>query len=333
MPAVSEIGSANVLESRNVTGQLHMSNSCSSRFSPIAVFAYNRPDHLEAMFNSLRGCEGFENSDITIFVDGSRSERDKPKVEAVRAFVADLNLANVSHVFQDRNQGLKESISQGVSALCSQHGRVIVLEDDLDFSPDVLLYFNEALDKYRNYQQVWSVCADMPDISDFKQRQQCLFLPTGNSWGWATWDRAWRHFSLNTPLDRRWFNSNTFKQRFGVHGLRDFPAMLRQATEGRVDSWFIFWNFAIIRHNGLSVYPPRPLILNRGLTAGTHGSFYNLFAIFPLEKNLGSFDFTLPDDPIVDFCALDAIVASPEWRMLRLNSVLGAAKRRLKWAK
>src|SRR2546430_6890298 len=98
------------------SGTLLMTAADDSRaLAPIAVFAYNRPDKLRALMDSLQACEGFESSQVTVFVDGPKRDRDRASVEAVQSSVRDLNLPNVSGSFQPANRGLRNSIFAGVS--------------------------------------------------------------------------------------------------------------------------------------------------------------------------------------------------------------------------
>ena len=56
---------------------------------------------------------------------------------------------------------MKNSIIAGVTQACEEHGRVIVLEDDLLLSPVALRYFNAALDRYADDPRVMHVSGYM----------------------------------------------------------------------------------------------------------------------------------------------------------------------------
>ena len=72
-----------------------------------------------------------------------------------------------------------------------EFGRVIVLEDDLITSPCFLDYMNEALEFYKDAENVASVNAYMYPM---KNLPDYFFLRCADTWGWGTWKRAWRYF-------------------------------------------------------------------------------------------------------------------------------------------
>lgn len=295
--------------------------------SPIAIFAYNRADKLAAMMQTLVRCHGFSSSPVKIFVDGPRSESDRDAVERVRQYVSTLNYDNISYSFRTENIGLRRSIYAGVTELCERFGKVIVLEDDFLLSPDIIVYFDEALRKYTNCFEIWSVCAYMPQVSELRRHDSALLLPTSHPWGWATWQRAWKNFDLDAPIDPRNLQSYAFRQRFNMYGLKDYAAMLRLATGGKLDSWFIRWNYLICTRNGLSVFPPRSLVMNDGYDGGTHASRWNVFSYFLHKESPNAFDFKLPDERLPDLWAIDGVVNSRESTLARWSARFGAIKR------
>ena len=48
----------------------------SESHAPIAIFAFNRPNHLANCLQSLERCVGLENSEGTIFIDGARNDQE-----------------------------------------------------------------------------------------------------------------------------------------------------------------------------------------------------------------------------------------------------------------
>ncbi|MCL2468832.1 MAG: hypothetical protein FWF24_01185 [Alphaproteobacteria bacterium] len=300
-------------------------------YAPIAVFAYDRVDHFEKMMASLRACHGFAQSPVTIFLDGAKGAQDAPRVEAMRSFARNLGLANVQLVEREKNMGLKASIFDGVSKLCRQHGKVIVLEDDLLVSPCILDYFNAALERYKDETRIWSVIGYQFDVPALRAYDKALILPFTHCWGWATWDRAFSKFSLDVDVPQRDFNSKTFQRFFDVGGVRDYTAMLKLAMQGRINSWFIRWYYTIFCRHGVSVFPPASYVANIGLGAGgTHASGLNPYHLLvrpaPLKEDL----VTLPATFCVDYWALDLMRKSWDAKVQKGISFLGRIKRILK---
>lgn len=295
--------------------------------APVAVFAYNRPDRLKAMVESLRLCHGFERSPITIFVDGPANESDRSSVDSVRAYVAELQYPNLEYVFAEKNNGLRRSVFEGVSAMIGRHGRAIVLEDDLVLSPIALDFFNEALDYYANDRRVWSVSGYISDVKPLRDYPRALILPYAHSWGWATWDRAWELFDLDArPRDEN-MRAASFRQAMDMNGFYPFRFTLARSAAGRVDSWYVHWLYTIVRHGGRSVFPPRRVVDNYGISGGTHGGRLNpherLVARPPLLDRVPSFQQA--DE--IDYFAVDLLKHCWEARVQRVIPFAGAMKR------
>ncbi|CAA0128233.1 Uncharacterised protein [Mycolicibacterium vanbaalenii] len=297
--------------------------------APVAVFAYNRPDRLAAMLASLQDCYGFPASPVVIFVDGPKHVSDEPSVAAVRSLVQDLALPNVSWSFQDSNRGLRNSIYAGVTDVIKQYGRVIVLEDDLVLSPIALHYFNSALQHYETAQRVWSVVGYAYDAPSLRGSSTTISLPFAHPWGWATWARAWNHFDLDNRPPTKELDSRAFRSAFDMNGLYPFTMQLKNSIEGRVNSWFIHWYYTVFQHGGVSIFPPRRILENYGLSEGSHGGALNPHDRLVKRPELLDAvpEFCEPDN--IGYAALDALIRSRELRVQRFIARAGSAKRTL----
>lgn len=300
---------------------------------PLAIFAYNRPESLKRLLGSLRECEGYDEAEVTIFVDGPRAPADQEAVAATRQVAESLAKPHWVIRADTVNKGLRRSISQGVTDVCNRHGRAIVIEDDLILSPVALRYFQAGLDRYENDPRVWSVCGYMYESPKLAARGGNFFLPMGHPWGWATWQRAWTQFDAmanpNAPVD-----SPTFRKQFDVFGLRDFSDMLSMAIEGKIDSWFIRWHYRIFQNGGVSLFPPVSHVHNGGLANGTHGSKLNPYAMLgPKISPLPSSVSDMPEEVAVDYAAIDTITASWDARLQKAISAAGRVKRQMRAAK
>jgi hypothetical protein len=305
-------------------------NSLGSDAAPIAVFAYNRPDKLDALMNSLQACHGFGASRVKVFVDGPKGDEDRPSVEAVQAAVRNLRLPNVSWSFQAANRGLRNSIFAGVSELVREFGRVIVLEDDLVLSPAALSYFNQALAHYSDARRVWSIVGYIYDAPTLRSSPATLALPFTHPWGWATWAHAWDRFKLDDRPAAECLRARSFESAFDMDGLYPFTTQLRSSIEGRVNSWFIHWYYTVFKHGGISIFPPRRLVDNYGLSSGSHGGPLNpherLVERPPLLNAVPQFC----DPENIDYAALDLLRRCRELRVQRFIAEAGTAKRRIK---
>ena len=237
--------------------------------TPLAVFAYNRPEHTDRALQALARCRGLERCELHFFADGARNAAAAPAVEATRAVLrrwADRLGARL--VEQPSNLGLARSIATAVTDLCARHGRVIVLEDDLVVSPDFVHYMLQALDRYQDDEQVMQI-GGLTLSPPHGWRPDAFFLPVTTTWGWATWQRAWRHFSWE-PAELP-SSEPAWHRLFNLNGSVDFDAMLQDRLAGRNSSWGILWWYTVSRRRGLVLYPTRSLVFNDGFDgSGVH---------------------------------------------------------------
>src|ERR1700724_1178578 len=162
--------------------------------APIALFAYNRPFHLRQTVEALQKNDLASRSHLHIVCDAAKSPVDHQSVQDVRTYARKVDgFARVFVREQARNLGLANSIISGVTNLAGEHGRVIVLEDDLVTSPWFLRFMNEGLEFYADEPRVASIHGYVYPVKG--ELPETFFIRGTDCWGWATWDRAWSCFN------------------------------------------------------------------------------------------------------------------------------------------
>lgn len=232
--------------------------------APIALFAYNRPVHTRQAVASLRSNPLAAQSELFIFADAPTTSRAEPAVQAVRDYLRTIDGFKAVHIVeQSENRGLAKSIIAGVSQLCRDHGRVIVMEDDLVTSPHFLEYMNAGLARYQHDEDVMQIAGYMFPVR-LPLQEDALFLPFISSWGWATWERAWQHFDPLAQDYARLAADSGLRQRFDLNGRYKYFRMLQAQQQGRVDSWAIRWYLSVFMRAGKVLYPKTTLVRNLG---------------------------------------------------------------------
>lgn len=237
--------------------------------APVVLFAYKRPVHTRRALEALAGNPEFEHSALHIYCDAARSPADEGAVDQTRELVRAFVHPNKQLVEAQTNQGLARSVIAGVTALCERYGRVIVVEDDLLVAPTFLDYMNRALDRYAHDPGVMQVSGHMFPIG--LPTTDSVFLPLTTSWGWATWQRAWRQFDAGASGVARLRQSLGARYRFDLDGSFPYYAMLTDQLAGTVDSWAIRWHLAVFLASGRVLFPSRSLVENVGFDgSGAH---------------------------------------------------------------
>lgn len=241
--------------------------------APIAVFAYNRPDHLRRTLCALVACDGFADAPVTVFCDGPRAPDQAEAVAAARDVAREILGSGADLRLAASNRGLARSVIGGVTELVNLHGRVIVVEDDFDLAPIFLRYMNDTLDRYAADERVYQVSGHMFDVPAFRGRETAVILPFITTWGWGTWARAWSAFDPQATGWQKVMEDRALRRQFNLGGVYDYAEMLRRQMEGRRDSWGIRWYWSTFRAQGLAVFPPATLVRNTGQDgSGTHGA-------------------------------------------------------------
>lgn len=244
-----------------------------SSLAPIALFVYRRPAHTRRLLDSLARNPEAARSQIWVFCEGARDASVAGEVEATRRLVRTHPLAPSFRIVErETNLGCAASIVRGIGEVLAVSDRLIVLEDDLELAPGFLAYMNEALARYADVPRVMQVCGyAFPGIAPSRSADDAMFLPVVNSWGWATWRRAWALYDDGSS-NVDWLDRFVWRQyRFDLHGAYRYRRMLHLRQSGAIDAWDICWYLSVFRADGLCVYPRRSLIANHGFDgSGTH---------------------------------------------------------------
>jgi hypothetical protein len=239
--------------------------------APIALFTFKRPEHTARTLEALARNPEFARSELHIFCDGSRRPDEDAAVEATREVARKCVHPNKMIYEAPANRGLAASIVDGVSRLCAQHGRVIVVEDDLVVAPVFLDFLNRGLDRYSGDEQVMQISGHMFPVEFPPSDDDAVFLPFTTSWGWATWQRAWSHFDPAMLGYNKVSKDRVVRRRFDLDNSYPYLAMLKKQKAGKIDSWAIRWYLSVFLRDGLVLFPRRSLVNNEGFDgSGTH---------------------------------------------------------------
>ena len=246
--------------------------------APIAVFAYNRPDHLRRTVEALAANELAAASDLHVYSDGPRNEAAVALVRAVRDWLPQIRGFNSVRVVQRSNNfGLAQSITSGVTELVNAHGRVIVLEDDMVTSPYFLRYMNEALELYAETPEVVSIHGYVYPVNG--PLPETFFLRGADCWGWATWRRGWAIFDADGKGLLAELEQRGLVREFDFGGSVAYTRMLRNQIDGKNDSWAVRWYASAFLADKLTLYPGRSLVQNIGNDgSGRHCGVTNTLA-------------------------------------------------------
>lgn len=239
--------------------------------TPLAIFTYNRPAHTRQMLESIAVCRRQDECRIFLFSDGPKTSEQEQVVQATRAVLREgMDRLGAQLIEQPVNLGLARSIVEGVTELCDEFGRVIVLEDDMIVSPRFLDYMITALDRYQDDDRVSQVSGYMHPV-DHPAHPDAFFLPLTTTWGWSTWKRAWELFRWDVKEASVDLQDQAFRLAFDLDGAYPYSRMLEDCLAGRNDSWGIRWWWSVFKAGSVVLHPRHSLVWVGGFDGtGTH---------------------------------------------------------------
>ena len=268
-------------------------------FAPIALFVYNRPEHTRRTIKFLQQNLLAEESRLYIFSDAAKGIDNQSLVDEVREFIRTVDgFKHIEIIERQSNLGLANSIIDGVSRLVKDYGKVIVFEDDLISSMYTLTYFNDALNRYQNEDKVMHIGAYMYPLKE-ENLPETFFYRAATSWGWATWDRAWKHFEPDIDLIISRFDQEK-KHQFSIEGTMNFWKQIQEFKSGKNNSWAIRWYASIFLRGGLTLNPSNSLINNIGHDgSGIHSGMNDIYHVIINPRPIQSFPEKIEEDQLV----------------------------------
>ena len=196
----------------------------------------------------------------------------------VRKYIRTITgFRNIHITEREHNWGLAKSIIEGVSSQIAIHGKVIVLEDDLITAPYFLKFMNDALEMYKDDEKVGHIQGC--DFTQDTSLPDTFFIKWTGSWGWATWERAWKHFNPDGKALLRQLEERKLTYKFDFNGKYGYTRMLRRQIEGKNNSWAIRWNASLFLDDMLSLNVGKSLVQNEGFDgSGTNCGGGGLYA-------------------------------------------------------
>lgn len=239
--------------------------------TPIIIFAYNRPAHLQRLIDSLHQNPECTDTDLYVYADGAKIDGDA-NVDAVRDVINKIEgFRSVTQIFRDKNIGLAANIIDGVTSTINQHGAAIVLEDDLVVTPHFIKYMQAALNHYKD-ANTFSIAGYTPPVDIPNDYQYDTYAVMRNcSWGWATWQDRWNRVDWDVKDFAEFFADDNAVNDFNKAG-NDLSTMLLKQQKGQIGSWSIRFCYASFRLQMPTIYPVKSFVIN----GGTDGSGSNI---------------------------------------------------------
>ena len=233
--------------------------------TPILIVTFNRPDFLKIVISVL---EKIKPKKIYFKIDGPRqgNKNDEEQILKTKKIINQIRWKCKKLVFQSKkNLGSRDNPIKGINWLFSLEKKGIILEDDCIPDKSFFNFCEKLLRKYENNRNV-SMISGRNNLEKTNIASSYYFT-FGNTWGWATWRRAWK---FNDVKLKNW-NNKKLKKNF-YKNLKDYPIFLQiledrcsKIKKNKINSaWDYQWFFSSISRNMLGVIPRVNLVKNIG---------------------------------------------------------------------
>ena len=183
--------------------------------APIGITVYNRLDHTKRLFNSLLSNELAENSEIYIFCDFQKSDKDIETVNGVRDYVKSLSGFKKKHlILRDRSFGMRKNTIDGVNYIFEKHEKLIWLEDDKKLSPYFLKYMNEGLEFYKDEERIMSISGYAFPTKRIECSDSAVITRLMICWTWGTWKNRWQYFNNDISIMKKFTRKMKYEFNF-----------------------------------------------------------------------------------------------------------------------
>ena len=265
------------------------------KFSPVVIFAYNRPDHLLNLLTSLSTNPELKNTDGYIFIDGPKGDIDlKRNQKTLEVAKREWQFKNKTIIQRESNLGLKQNILEGLTEICKKFDSFIVLEDDLKVSSNFLKYMNFSLNEFENNKIIQHVNGYNYKNQILKSNhiyQSSILFP----WGWGTWSKYWSSFISNPENFQvnkiKNLSSKSIKD-FNFYNLSGLMDQLEKNENKKLETWAVYWYQFVFLNGGLATTPGKSFTQNFGFDGSGQNSGNNKMFRTDFSKS-DNFNFIL----------------------------------------
>ena len=237
----------------------------------VLIIVFSRPDKFRKVLEPLKIVKPPR---LYIAADGPRknNKNDKIRCKETRDIVKEIGWeCDVKTLFRDNNLGCEKAVSSSITWFFENEEDGIILEDDIIGDISFFSYCEKLLDYYKNDEKIMHIGNN--NVHNNNSLDSYYFCSIGNSWGWASWKRAWKYFDLELSKYSYEEIRNSINNIFDDEIFRRFwiNCGFNMKTNTKKAVWDMSWIICMMINDGLSVYPNQNLIKNIGFDdSATH---------------------------------------------------------------
>lgn len=239
--------------------------------SPVLFLIFNRPIETSEVFSRIRE---YRPRKLFIAADGPRSNSpdDQELCAETKLIIERIDWdCKINTLFREDNLGCKRAVESAISWFFEHVQEGIILEDDCVPHGNFFHFCHELLVENRHNEKIALIAGFNPiDSRDFSHEYR--YSSYAGIWGWATWKRAWEHYSptfdgLADFLDSARLNQILNSPEEAAYWSETF---LKESVQNQ-RSWAYPWLYSWWRRGAKGILPTVNLVSNIGFgAAATH---------------------------------------------------------------
>lgn len=280
---------------------------------PVVIFTYKRIDNVIRIIDVLREIEAKK---VYLFSDMSKDDDSRKMIYQNREQLSKLFNWDVEliKVFREENYGVYRQIGIGACEIFQKEEQCIFIEDDNLPTKSFFFYCQQALEKYKNYQNVGLICGTNYYGETNFSNYDAYFVKALLPCGWASWSDKFLSFYDKdlSYIDKKGSKKDYIKL-YSNHrlGYQQYESIKNERKRFLKTGTFISWDYhlisSIMRNNLLVLSPSKNLITNVGVDEYAIHDPKKLKNKNPMTRrfcNVPNYDYlfpmNLPDKAIVD---------------------------------
>lgn len=275
----------------------------------VLFLVFNRPEPTRRVFEAIRKARPRR---LYVAADGPRPDRagEAELCAEVRRIASNVDWpCEVKTLTREHNLGCKHGVSSAIDWFFTQEEEGIILEDDVLPQPSFFTYCEKLLPRYRYDDHVSMISGCNLLGKNFRSQDSYFFSRYMHVWGWATWRRAWSHFSVTME---GWPSFASSAKLDAVvcgrrNAARHWSKVFDDVKCGKIDSWAYPWVHAGWMNDMVAIIPSHNLVENIGFGPdATHTTGAVPAAV--REAGTGEMTFPLRHPERTSIAAADPII-------------------------
>ncbi len=252
----------------------------------VVLLIFKRPDTTAKVFEAIRAVKPQR---LMVIADAPRADRadEVENCAATRAIIDRVDWeCEVLKNYSEVNLGCAKRVASGLDWVFDLVESAVIMEDDCIPHPSFFPFCAELLHEYKNDRRIMSIAGSNFQFGRSVTDYSYYYSRYHDSWGWATWKRAWKHFDFEMKLWSELKDSSFLIDQLSDVNQAKYWQQKFDLTYGlQKDSWFYRWLFSCWVQNGIALVPNLNLVSNIGFSAGaTHTVEAARYASLPREE-------------------------------------------------